>query len=158
MARRISAKVGQGIFLVFLHLLALRNSSRESFDAGHVRYPSAGPRILVSSEVVAANIQTRQRPLGDGVIIAISDISKQQQLNQRLSLLTFDFRASAIALAPSAPIPPTVRVCPRPVLKVWFEMSRCVNALMVGMDGASVSRMYNGYRHADTHHAHTQLC
>ena len=64
MARRISAKVGQGIFLVFLYLLALGNDGSESFDAGHVRYP-------VAVFIVAADIQTRQRPHG-GVVIGIS--------------------------------------------------------------------------------------
>ena len=63
MVRRISAKVGQGIFLVFLRLPALGNGSRESFDAGHVRYPVA-VFIAVSPKVVRADIQACQCPDG----------------------------------------------------------------------------------------------
>ena len=65
MVRSISAKVGQGIILVFLHLLAHGNGRRESFDAGHVRYPfTIAIYVLahVSPEVIRADIQTRQRP------------------------------------------------------------------------------------------------
>ena len=67
MAEVISAKVGQGIFLVFLHLLALRNSSSESFDAGHVRYPF--PILtLISSEAVVADVHRRQCLTSNGDI------------------------------------------------------------------------------------------
>ena len=82
MVRRISAKVGQGIFLVFLHLLALGNSSSESFDAGHVRYP-------VAVFIVAADIQTRQCPdgemniskggTGDGLGILVLTCTQEEQ-------------------------------------------------------------------------------
>ena len=61
MAEAISAKVGQGIFLMFLHLLALRNGRSKSLDAGYVRYPVA-IFILALSKAVATDIQTRQRP------------------------------------------------------------------------------------------------
>ena len=56
---------------MFSHLLVLRNGSRESFDAGHVRYPLANTAVPIPPEVVAADVQRRQRPLG-GIIIAIS--------------------------------------------------------------------------------------
>ena len=45
-----------------LHLLALGNSSSESFDAAHVRYPSTV--LDISSEAIGADIQARQRPDG----------------------------------------------------------------------------------------------
>ena len=54
--------MGQGIFLMFLRLLALRNGSSESLDAGHVRY-SVAVLIRALSKVVATDIQTRQRPI-----------------------------------------------------------------------------------------------
>ena len=63
MVRCVSAKVGQGIFLMFLHLLALRNGSSESLDAGHVRYPFRFTVVVVSSEAVVADIETRQCPV-----------------------------------------------------------------------------------------------
>ena len=57
---------------MFLHLLALGNSSRESIDASHVRYPLAFVDVVRLSEAIAADVQTRQQcPLGD-VIIGIS--------------------------------------------------------------------------------------
>ena len=57
MPEAISAKVGQGIFWIFMYLLALWDGSSESFDAGHV--------LAMVGEVVLADIQTRQRPIGD---------------------------------------------------------------------------------------------
>ena len=58
---------GQGIFWIFLHLLALGNGSRESFDAGQVRYPPFPPVtvcLVIPSDAVDADIQNRQRPNG----------------------------------------------------------------------------------------------
>ena len=68
MVEAISAKVGQGIFLVFMHLLALGESSSESFDAAHVGYPFIFVVVPGSSEAVGAQIQTRQRPDGGSAI------------------------------------------------------------------------------------------
>ena len=48
-------KVGQGMVLMFLYLLALWDGSSESFDARHV--------IARVGEVVVTDIETRQRPL-----------------------------------------------------------------------------------------------
>ena len=50
------SKVGHGMVLMFLNLLALRDGSSESFDARHV------PAIVC--KIVVADIETRQRPLG----------------------------------------------------------------------------------------------
>ena len=47
-------KVGQGMVLMFLYLLALWDGSSESFDARHV--------LAIVGEVVIADIETRQRP------------------------------------------------------------------------------------------------
>ena len=68
---KVNIRGRTGVEWAFLYLLALWDGSSESFDAGHVRYPSAGRRIIVPSEAVVAHIQACQRPLG-GVIIAIS--------------------------------------------------------------------------------------
>ena len=62
MVRHVSAKVGQGIFLVFLHLLAVGKSSRQSFDAAHVGYPGTF-FVKGSSEAVATDIEARQCPV-----------------------------------------------------------------------------------------------
>ena len=48
---------------VFLCLPALRNSSRESFDAGQVRYPVV-VLIEVSREAIFADVQAHQCPDG----------------------------------------------------------------------------------------------
>ena len=48
---------------VFLYLRALRNGCSESFDARHVRYPSA--RLDISPKAVVAHVQTRHRPDGE---------------------------------------------------------------------------------------------
>ena len=57
MVRHVSAKMVQGIFLVFLHLLALRDGGSESFDAGHVRYPLSSVVVPIPPELVAADVQ-----------------------------------------------------------------------------------------------------
>ena len=63
MVRRISAKVEQGIFLVFLHLRALGNGCRESFDARHVKYQLATD-IGFPNKYIGADIEARQCPTG----------------------------------------------------------------------------------------------
>ena len=58
--------------LVFQHLLALGNGCSKSFDARHVRRviwrAIAIARLLALSQLVAADIQTRQRPDGGNTI------------------------------------------------------------------------------------------
>ena len=49
-------KVGQGMVLVFLYLLALWDSSSQSFNTRHV--------IAIVCEVVVADIETRHHPDG----------------------------------------------------------------------------------------------
>ena len=52
---------------VFLHLLALGNSSSNSFYARHVRYPFRFAVVVVLPEIIAANVKTRQRPVMAGM-------------------------------------------------------------------------------------------
>ena len=52
---------------VFLHLLALANSSSNSFYAHHVRYPFRFAVVVVLAEIIAANVKTRQRPVMAGI-------------------------------------------------------------------------------------------
>ena len=74
--RRISAKVGQGIFWIFLHLLALGDGSSNCFRPfrGRCEVPIARAVIAIilvrATKPSLADIQTRQRPNGR------SDISK----------------------------------------------------------------------------------
>ena len=49
---------------MFSHLLALRNGSSESLDAGHVRSPLAAIGVHAFSEAVGADVKVRQRPHG----------------------------------------------------------------------------------------------
>lgn len=47
---------------MFLHLLALGDGSSESFDAVHVSYPLAFAAVPTPPQVVAVDVQRRQRP------------------------------------------------------------------------------------------------
>ena len=46
----------QGVFLVFLNLLAPGNSSSESFDAGHVRYPYLLVVVPILPEAIGTDV------------------------------------------------------------------------------------------------------
>ena len=56
MAKNISGVVLSGLFWKFVYLLALGDSSSESFNAGHV--------VAIVCEVIVADIETRHRPVG----------------------------------------------------------------------------------------------
>ena len=74
---------------VFLHLLALGNSSSNSFYARHVRYPFRFAVVKVLPEIIAPNVKTRQRPvILDGIGDALGAlrpkaIAREVQIRQR---------------------------------------------------------------------------